>query len=83
MEVDVTTQGLPHAVDYEAPCNEGQGRRVQSHGHDAPAADAPQQPMSADPKMNDDGKAHKQHRCALADRTGTHGYWNALEYCHQ
>eukprot|EP00959_Pyramimonas_sp_CCMP1952_P151105 3162417-Pyramimonas_sp.AAC.1 len=72
MEVDADTQGWPHAVDYEAPGNEGQGRRVQSHSYDALAAPAPQQPMAAGPRDNDDGKAKKQHRCALADRTGIH-----------
>eukprot|EP00959_Pyramimonas_sp_CCMP1952_P191881 4012136-Pyramimonas_sp.AAC.1 len=39
--------------------------------------------MAAGPKMNEDGKSKKQQRCALADRTGIHGYWNALDDCHE
>eukprot|EP00959_Pyramimonas_sp_CCMP1952_P023411 492116-Pyramimonas_sp.AAC.1 len=32
----------------------------------------------------DDSKtAEKQNRCALVDKVGVHGYWNALEYCYE
>ncbi|CAK0841140.1 unnamed protein product, partial [Prorocentrum cordatum] len=32
---------------------------------------------------NESETAKKGKHCALADKVGVHGYWNALDYCHE
>ncbi|CAK0790537.1 unnamed protein product, partial [Prorocentrum cordatum] len=42
-----------------------------------------QQPMAGRSQADDSKTAEERNKCALADKVGVHGYWNAIEYCYE